>query len=160
MPSTDDVSEPRADILLIDDEPANLLALENILADLGQNLVRAPSGDEALRLLHERDFAVVPLDLRMSSVEGFKTAQQIRGVCCLGNLVLFSQPNLSGNSRPGHFAWCALHGIAARYPREEQCKHRPCGRTPALPQQLGYSPAARPPRPRSRPPGRWVADLL
>ena len=48
-PSGDDVSPPRTNILLIDDEPGNLLALETLLADLGQNLVCAGSGEDALR---------------------------------------------------------------------------------------------------------------
>src|SRR5262249_47375387 len=47
-----------ADILLVDDRPANLLALEAVLDGLGENLVRASSGEEALALLADRDFAV------------------------------------------------------------------------------------------------------
>ena len=50
-------------ILLVDDRPNNLLALEAILADKGVDLVRATSGEDALRRLADRDFAVVLLDL-------------------------------------------------------------------------------------------------
>ena len=70
---------PRADILLVDDQPANLLALEAVLDDVGDDLVRAASGEEALRLLAGRDFAVVLLDVQMPGLDGFETAKLIRG---------------------------------------------------------------------------------
>src|SRR5438067_3224480 len=56
----------RADILLVDDHPANLLALESILQELGRNLVNAHSGEEALRRLLVSDFAVILLDVQMT----------------------------------------------------------------------------------------------
>ncbi len=65
-------------ILLVDDKVANLLALEVILADLGENLVRAGSGEEALALLEQDDFAMVLLDVRMPTMSGFDTARRIR----------------------------------------------------------------------------------
>jgi PAS domain S-box-containing protein len=65
-------------ILLVDDQPANLLALEAVLADLGQDLVRAGSGAEALRLLEDHDCAVVLLDVQMQGLDGFETARRIR----------------------------------------------------------------------------------
>jgi PAS domain S-box-containing protein len=68
----------KANILLVDDNPANLLALEAILGALGQNLVRAGSGEEALRLLADRVFAVVLLDVRMPGLDGFGTARLMR----------------------------------------------------------------------------------
>jgi signal transduction histidine kinase len=70
--------DPRVNILLVDDQPANLLALEAILEHLGQNLVQAPSGEEALRLLQEEDFAVILLDVQMRGLDGFATARLIR----------------------------------------------------------------------------------
>jgi PAS domain S-box-containing protein len=66
------------DILLVDDRPENLLALEAILEPLGQRLVRASSGDDALRQLLERDFAVILLDVQMPEMNGFETARMIK----------------------------------------------------------------------------------
>ncbi|MEX0714823.1 MAG: SpoIIE family protein phosphatase [Pirellulales bacterium] len=65
-------------ILLVDDQPKNLLALEAILDTLGQNLVRAGSGAEALRCLLNDDFAVILLDVLMPGMDGFETATLIR----------------------------------------------------------------------------------
>src|SRR5438105_9718169 len=69
----------RAAILIVDDQPANLLALEAILAPMGEDLVRASSGKEALRAMLDREFAVVLLDVRMPEMSGFETAGFIRG---------------------------------------------------------------------------------
>jgi PAS domain S-box-containing protein len=71
--------EPRASLLLVDDQPANLLALEAILEDLGHDLVQAASGEEALRQVLDRDFAVILLDVQMHGLDGFETAKLIRG---------------------------------------------------------------------------------
>jgi light-regulated signal transduction histidine kinase (bacteriophytochrome) len=68
----------RANILLVDDQPANLTALEAILGDLGQNLVKAHSGEEALRLVLDQFFAVILLDVRMPGMDGYETARLIR----------------------------------------------------------------------------------
>jgi response regulator RpfG family c-di-GMP phosphodiesterase len=57
--------EPHANILLVDDRPENLLALEAILSPLGQKLVRAGSGREALKQLLKQDFSVILLDVQM-----------------------------------------------------------------------------------------------
>jgi len=70
--------DDRVSILLVDDRPDKLLALEAILGDLGQNMVRAYSGREALRALLQQDFAVILLDVNMPMMDGFETAELIR----------------------------------------------------------------------------------
>jgi DNA-binding response OmpR family regulator len=65
-------------ILLVDDSPENLLAMEAILADLGLNLVKAASGREALKQVLKREFAAVLLDVQMPDLDGFETARLIR----------------------------------------------------------------------------------
>ena len=68
----------KANILLVDDRPENLLALEAILEPLGQNLVRAGSGEEALKRLLRDDYALILLDVQMPGLDGFQTAAYIR----------------------------------------------------------------------------------
>ena len=70
--------EQRAGILVVDDNPNKLLALEAVLSPLGQRVVCAGSGREALRRLLQDDFAVILLDVRMSEMDGFETAALIR----------------------------------------------------------------------------------
>jgi signal transduction histidine kinase len=77
LPLTDRVSD-RVNVLLVDDQPANLLALEAMLQDLGQNLVKAGSGREALKWLLSNDCAVILLDVKMPDMDGFETAELIR----------------------------------------------------------------------------------
>ncbi|HYE97695.1 MAG TPA: response regulator, partial [Planctomycetota bacterium] len=67
-----------ANILLVDDSDEDLYLLEHLLDDLGERLVRAGSGEEALRQLLDREFAVVLLDVRMPRMDGFETAKLIR----------------------------------------------------------------------------------
>ena len=68
----------QASILIVDDHPANLLALEAILAPLGHRLVKAQSGDEALKQILQRDFALILLDVQMSGMNGFETAALVK----------------------------------------------------------------------------------
>ena len=70
--------DDRVNILLVDDQPANLVALEAMLQGLGQNLIKAESGREALRWLLTHEFAVILLDVKMPDMDGFETAQLIR----------------------------------------------------------------------------------
>jgi signal transduction histidine kinase len=67
----------RVNILLVDDQPARLLTYQSILGDLGQNLVLAHSGREALDKLMHEEFAVVLLDVSMPDMDGFETAELI-----------------------------------------------------------------------------------
>jgi signal transduction histidine kinase len=64
-------------ILLVDDQPSRLLSYEAILGELGENLVRARSGTEALARLMEMEFAVILLDVNMPDMDGFETATLI-----------------------------------------------------------------------------------
>ena len=68
----------KARILLVDDRPENLLALEAILSSLDQILVRATSGEEALKALLADDYAVILLDVQMPGMDGFETASHIK----------------------------------------------------------------------------------
>jgi CheY-like chemotaxis protein len=67
-----------ARILMVDDRPENLLALEAILSVVGHELVRASSGDEALKALLTDDFAVILLDVSMPGMDGLETAAHIK----------------------------------------------------------------------------------
>jgi len=67
----------RVSILLVDDQPSRLLSYEAILEELGENLVRAGSGQEALHLLMQQEFAVILLDVNMPTMDGFETADLI-----------------------------------------------------------------------------------
>jgi PAS domain S-box-containing protein len=71
-------AEQRASLLLVDDREANLVALREILEPLGQELVTARSGEEALKHLLTREFAAILLDVRMPGLDGFETAELIK----------------------------------------------------------------------------------
>jgi hypothetical protein len=68
----------RANILVVDDREDKRLAMEAIIAGLGENVVKVSSGKEALRFLLNQDFAVILLDVNMPGMDGFETAFLIR----------------------------------------------------------------------------------
>ncbi len=72
------MTDSRVSILLVDDRPENLLALEAILEPLNQRLVRAESGAEALRAILRDEFAVILLDVQMPGMNGFEVAETIK----------------------------------------------------------------------------------
>ncbi|MGH7285265.1 MAG: hybrid sensor histidine kinase/response regulator [Polyangiaceae bacterium] len=74
--SEEDLESPS--ILLVDDHAQNLLALEVILSPFGHRLVKAQSGEEALKALLQEDFALILLDVQMPGMDGFETAEMIR----------------------------------------------------------------------------------
>jgi signal transduction histidine kinase len=67
----------KVNILMVDDQPGKLMSYEVILAELGENLVKASSGKEALELLLKNDFAVVLMDVSMPEIDGFEMADII-----------------------------------------------------------------------------------
>jgi PAS domain S-box-containing protein len=67
-----------ADILVVDDQADSLIALETVLAPLGREVVTAASGEEALKRLLERDFAVIVMDVRMPGLDGVETVELIK----------------------------------------------------------------------------------
>jgi PAS domain S-box-containing protein len=71
-------AEDKVNILLVDDQPAKLLSYETILADLGENLVKAASAREALEQLLKQDIAVILVDVCMPELDGFQLAAMIR----------------------------------------------------------------------------------
>jgi PAS domain S-box-containing protein len=77
-PERDAALIARAKILIVDDHPANLVALEAILSPLGHDLLRAQSGEEALKQILRHDFALILLDVQMSGMNGFDTAALVK----------------------------------------------------------------------------------
>src|SRR2546425_13269965 len=71
-------TETKVDILLVDDDATKRFAMKTILAPLGQSVIEAASGPDALRQLLKQDFAVILLDVRMPGMDGFEAAQLIR----------------------------------------------------------------------------------
>jgi PAS domain S-box-containing protein len=72
--------DARVPVLIVDDHEANLVALEVVLEPGGYDVVRARSGEEALRFAEARDFAVVLLDVQMPTMDGFETATRLRAM--------------------------------------------------------------------------------
>jgi len=68
----------RVDILIVDDTPAQRMAVELVLAELGEHIVAVDSGRDALRYLLDHDVAVILLDVNMPEMDGFETATMIR----------------------------------------------------------------------------------
>src|SRR5438876_3830939 len=68
----------KVNILMVDDQPAKLLSYEVMLGELGENLIRANSGREALELLLKNEVAVVLMDVSMPELDGFELAEIIR----------------------------------------------------------------------------------
>lgn len=71
-------ADERTNILIVDDEPANLLVLESVLADPGYRIVRALSADQALLALMGYEFAVMVLDIQLPDMNGLELAQMIK----------------------------------------------------------------------------------
>jgi PAS domain S-box-containing protein len=72
------MAEDKVNILMVDDQPAKLLSYEVILAELGENLIKANTASEALNILLKNDIAVVLMDVSMPDIDGFELADVIR----------------------------------------------------------------------------------
>jgi signal transduction histidine kinase len=70
-------SKEKVNILMVDDQPAKLSTYEAILGELGENLIKASSGKQALELLLKNDIAVVLMDVNMPEIDGFEMAEII-----------------------------------------------------------------------------------
>lgn len=79
-------NESVANILIVDDDSRSLMAMEALLAGPGRRIVKATSGNEALRHLLREDFALMLLDVRLPDIDGFETAKLIRGTERLRNI--------------------------------------------------------------------------
>jgi PAS domain S-box-containing protein len=75
-----------ANILIVDDDSKSLMAMEALLAGPGRRIVKAISANEALRVLLREDFALILLDVRLPDIDGFETANLIRGTERLKNI--------------------------------------------------------------------------
>ena len=72
------LSPSKANVLVVDDEPGSLLAMQELLSGPDRNVVPVASGEEALRRILKSDFAIILLDVRMPGMDGFETAVLIR----------------------------------------------------------------------------------
>lgn len=78
-PRSPEATTAPTQILIVDDDESNLIAVRAVLSELGHPIVTARSGEEALRCLLHSDFAVILLDVRMPGMDGYETAEVIRG---------------------------------------------------------------------------------
>ncbi|MBA3035588.1 MAG: diguanylate cyclase [Desulfobacterium sp.] len=92
-------SNEKADILIVDDRPENLIALEALLENPELNIVKAFSGNEALGLVLEYDFALVLLDVQMPEMEGYETAKLMRGIKRSKNVPIIFLTAISGEQK-------------------------------------------------------------
>jgi signal transduction histidine kinase len=77
-PFEDETSYPPASVLVVDDQPANLIAMRALLRTLGHTVVTVPSGQEALRAVETQEFAVILMDVHMPILDGFETVARLR----------------------------------------------------------------------------------
>ncbi len=97
-----------AKVLLVDDQVENLIALEAVLEPLGQELVRAKSGKEALTWLLRDEFALILMDVQMPELDGFAATERLREQGYTGLIVA-----LTAHARPEELQQCRLSGCDA-----------------------------------------------
>ena len=94
MSVDEEITLPPAKVLIVDDTPENLVALEVVLDDMECELVTAASGNEALAKLLKDDFALVLLDVQMPGMDGFEVAEIMRSNKRTANLpIIFVTAN-------------------------------------------------------------------
>jgi CheY-like chemotaxis protein len=84
--------DEKINILMVDDQPGKLLTYEAMLGELGENLITAKSGMEALEHLLKTDIAIVLTDVSMPGMDGFETAQMIHSIRAFRTRQSFSSP--------------------------------------------------------------------
>ena len=116
--------EERINILMVDDSPTNLLALESILAAPDRNLVSASSGDDALRYLLANEVAVILMDVYMPELDGLDTAELIRNRERSRDIpIIFLTADSTGGRHPRRRrAVARLARSAARSPLEREAR--------------------------------------
>ncbi len=77
--TSDEIDIPPANVLVVDDTPENLVALEVVLEDVDCTVVKSTSGNDALNKLLKKEFALVLLDVQMPGMDGFEVAEIMRG---------------------------------------------------------------------------------
>ena len=90
----------QASILLVDDRPENLIALEATLEPLGHRLVKARSGSEALRHVLTEDFALILLDVQMPGMDGFEVCRKIKEEALFLPVVMVTALQEAASSHP------------------------------------------------------------
>ncbi len=70
----------KSSLLIVDDKPENLLAMEMVVEDMDIDVVKVSSGQEALRICAKQDFALILLDVQMPEMDGFETAEMLRSI--------------------------------------------------------------------------------
>ena len=119
---SDELPKDRASILLVDDRPDKHVVYRSILEELGQNLVTANSGEEALRQVLKAEFAVILLDVNMPGMDGLETAELIRSRQRSAHVpIIFITADYGDEVRmaKGYSLGAALDAVAGR--------HRHCG---------------------------------
>ncbi len=103
----------KVNILMVDDQPAKLLSYDAILAEFGENLIKAASGREALEILLKTDVAVVLMDVSMPEMDGFEMAEMIRQHPRFQKTAIIfisgSPPHRSGQAQGLSTRGCGLH---------------------------------------------------